>query len=188
MATKGGDPWGKKGRRCKSKSKQTGAQCRNPAIPGGLVCRFHGGATKASQAAFAANREAAAVEKAIGQLRIDPLGDPLLELKKLAGEVVAWKDAIAQHVAKLTSLRYSTDGGEQVRGEVVLFERAMDRCASVLGLIAKLNIDDRLVAIEEAKVAKIIDALDATLDALDLPVARRLEAKRGMAQKLRAIG
>ena len=30
--------------RCTAHSKQTGAQCKNPAIPGGTVCRFHGGA------------------------------------------------------------------------------------------------------------------------------------------------
>ena len=29
---------------CSARSKQTGKQCRKPAIPGGTVCRFHGGA------------------------------------------------------------------------------------------------------------------------------------------------
>lgn len=30
--------------RCSAKSKQTKAPCRQPAIPGGTVCRYHGGA------------------------------------------------------------------------------------------------------------------------------------------------
>lgn len=32
--------------RCQALSKQTGKQCGNKAIPGGRVCRFHGGAPK----------------------------------------------------------------------------------------------------------------------------------------------
>jgi len=30
--------------RCTAKAKSTGMRCRQPAIPGGFVCRFHGGA------------------------------------------------------------------------------------------------------------------------------------------------
>ncbi len=30
--------------RCKAKSKTSGRQCAQPPIPGGTVCRFHGGA------------------------------------------------------------------------------------------------------------------------------------------------
>lgn len=32
------------GRQCTATSKQSGQQCRRPAIAGGFVCRFHGGA------------------------------------------------------------------------------------------------------------------------------------------------
>jgi len=31
-------------RQCRATSKQTGQQCRRSAIPGGTVCRYHGGA------------------------------------------------------------------------------------------------------------------------------------------------
>ena len=36
-----GDPM--RAPRCSAHSKQTGAPCRQPAIPGGSVCRYHGG-------------------------------------------------------------------------------------------------------------------------------------------------
>jgi hypothetical protein len=36
---------------CTARSKQTGLQCRKSAIPGGAVCRFHGGAAPQVQAA-----------------------------------------------------------------------------------------------------------------------------------------
>lgn len=188
MAAKGQPPYGNKGRQCTATSRNTGKRCKAAALKGGLVCRYHGGATRAARAAFAANEEAERVEKAIGKLTANPIQNPLEELRRLAGEIVAWKDALRAHVEKLEKLRYSADGGEQLRGEVVLFERALDRCANVLGLIAKLNIDDRLVAIEEAKVTKMLDALDATLEHLGMSVEQRLSGKKELARRLRAVG
>lgn len=191
MAGKGQPPYGTTGRRCTANSSKHGGQCKNAALKGGLVCRYHGGASKKARAAFAANEQAENLEKtvtkAIGRLGITPVAEPLQELKRLAGEVVSWKDAIRAHIENLNDLRYAGEHGEQIRGEAVLFERALDRCANVLGLIAKLNIDDRLVAIEEAKVAKMLDALDATLDHLGLTVEQRLAGKKEMARRLRTV-
>jgi hypothetical protein len=188
MAARGQPPYGNKGRRCTATRRDgTGERCKNPALKGGMVCRFHGGGSPKVRAAFAANAEAQRVEKAIGRLAPAAIGNPLEELKILAGEVVAWKNALRAHVEKLEELRYAGEHGEQVRGEILLFEKALDRCANVLGLIAKLNIDDRLVAIEEAKVARMLDALDGTLDHLGLPVEQRLAAKKEMARRLRTV-
>lgn len=186
MAAKGQPPFGKKGRQCIATSRTTGKRCRNAALKGGTVCKFHGGSAPHVRAAFAANAEAERVEKAIGRLNPTAIGNPLEELKILAAEVVAWKNALRAHVEKLEHLRYSTEHGEQIRGEILLFEKALDRCANVLGLIAKLNIDDRLVAIEEAKVARMLQALDGTLDHLGLSVEQRLAGKKEMARRLRA--
>ncbi len=49
------------------RSKQTGRRCRQPAIPGGNVCRYHGGAAPQVQQA-ARLRLAALVDPAIDQL------------------------------------------------------------------------------------------------------------------------
>jgi hypothetical protein len=38
-------------RRCSAKSKSTGKPCQRPAIPGGTVCRYHGGAAPQVKAA-----------------------------------------------------------------------------------------------------------------------------------------
>lgn len=56
-----------KAHRCTARSKSTGAQCRQPAIPGGTVCRFHGGAAPQVQQK-ARERLAALVDPAIGTL------------------------------------------------------------------------------------------------------------------------
>jgi phosphopentomutase len=53
---------------CKGKSKQSGKQCLQPAIPGGAVCRYHGGAAP-QVIRRAQERLDALVDPAIGQLR-----------------------------------------------------------------------------------------------------------------------
>ncbi len=176
-------------RRCVAKSRRRQERCLNWRESGHMVCRFHGSRTPQAQAKAKERKVQAEIDAAIAKLEIIPVDNPLAELKKLAGEVIAWKEAIKEHVERLTKLRYETDmGGEQIRAEVVLFERALDRCAAVLGLIAKLNIDDRLAAIEEAKVQLVVEAVEATLDELDMPVPQQVKAKLGVARRLRSAG
>lgn len=191
MGNKTGRPPGAppEDKRCVAQSRQHERRCNNWRTPGHMVCRFHGSATRAAKAKARERQVETQVAKAIEKLNITPVDNPLLELKKLAGEVIAWKEAIKAHVEQLTKLRYETEmGGEQIRAEVVLFERALDRCAAVLGLIAKLNIDDRLATIEEAKVQLVVDAVEASLDELDIPVPTQAKAKLGVARRLRSAG
>lgn len=60
----GNDP---KAHRCTAKAKSTGKSCTRPAIPGGVVCRYHGGAAPQVRQKAAA-RLAALVDPAIGVL------------------------------------------------------------------------------------------------------------------------
>jgi hypothetical protein len=53
--------------RCTAKSKTSGRQCAQPPIPGGTVCRYHGGAAPQVQLK-AAERLAAYQDKAIDRL------------------------------------------------------------------------------------------------------------------------
>lgn len=54
---------------CKATIKRTGERCKNPAIPGGTVCRFHGGAAPQVQAK-AAERLAALRDDGMALLEI----------------------------------------------------------------------------------------------------------------------
>lgn len=54
-------------RRCTANAKGSGTRCKNRPIPGGTVCRKHGGATPQAKAGARA-RLAAAVDPAIGTL------------------------------------------------------------------------------------------------------------------------
>lgn len=98
----------------------------------------------------------------------EPVQNPLLELSKIAGEALRWKQVIAERVAELEQLRYQGAGGEQVRAEIALFERALDRCSTVLANIVRLNIDERLATITDRQGHTIAAVISTVLERLDL--------------------
>jgi hypothetical protein len=63
--------------RCSAISKQTGEQCKRKAIPGGTVCRYHGGNAKQVKAKAAVRAEV--VSWGLGDTTVDP-GEVLLRL------------------------------------------------------------------------------------------------------------
>ena len=149
-------------------------------------CRLHGGNTRTQRKAAAAAQAEAGARAILAQLDVQPVGDPVEQLQILAGEILAWRDAIAEQVRKLTTLRYEGEHGEQLRSEVALFERALDRCQSVLTAMAKLDLDERLVRIGEAR-GKLVSALILGVFA-DLGLSEELQARArsAIAARLRA--
>lgn len=134
------------------------------------ACKQHGGRLpgqeRHGQQALAQKR----AEKALAALNTEApaVDNPLAALASLAGDAVRWKDILAAHVAELSSLRYSVedeDGhrSEQIRGEVVLFERALVSLGRLLVAIARLNIDDRLARIDERLTDIVVRAVDEGL-------------------------
>lgn len=152
--------------KCGSRKRQGEGNCTLPAgwgtdHPGSGNCKHHGGSTR--------NHRKAAVEAQarmeLARLDVPPVEDPLSELAKVCAQVIAWKDSMAERVNELSSLRYENEaGGEQLRAEVALWERALDRCERFLTAMARLNIDERLAAISEARAELIISVFVAALE------------------------
>lgn len=174
---------------CGARKRQGEGTCKRPAGWGtdhfGVGrCKLHGGSTR-DQSLNAAKEQARAELARIG---VAPVTDPLAALSAIAGEVVAWKDMLAGKVNALTSLRYETEvGGEQLRAEVALWERALDRCGKFLVDIAKLNIEERMAKVTEAQAAMVADALSATLREMGLPADKQQEAQARLGRHLRAV-
>lgn len=174
--------------KCKAHSKrQTGGQCQRSPMAGLDVCSTHGGRTARSKGVAAQHTTEVQIREALGKLTVVPVENPLAELQHLAGEARAWKEACAEHVSRLRAMRYGTEGGEAIRGEILLFERAMDRCLVVLATIAKLNIDERLVRIAEAQKTMVIQAIEAGLSAAGVQGPAAIEAKKVVARHLRVV-
>lgn len=145
---------------CAATSKRSGQRCKRRPSPGAKTCYIHGGRT--AKAGERVLEQQARTE--LARLDVAPVDDPLSELAKITGQVIAFKDQIAAKVNELTSIRYSTESGEQLRAEVGLLERAFDRCEKFLTAMARLNIDERLTAIAEAQAEVILSVFSAALE------------------------
>lgn len=148
--------------------------CRKWPVTGSNRCRLHGGVGEYQRQRAAAQKLEQRVQKAVKSLGIEPIADPLQALSRMAAEIIAWKDVMAEHVQHLMdadTLRYRGGDTEQIRGEIVLFERALDRCVAVLAAIAKLGIEDRLAAVTERQADMLESALFAAFDAAGLTLS-----------------
>ena len=174
--------------RCAAHSKlRAGGQCHRRPMAGQEVCASHGGRSPQAKASAAERVTEEKIRKVLGALTIVPVDNPLAELQILAGEAKAWKQVCHDHMAALTAMRYGTEGGEAIRGEIVLFERALDRCGKILVDIAKLNIDERLARVSEAQLDLTTRALAAWMAEAGMDVEQQQEARRGVARHLRLI-
>ncbi len=140
-----------------------GRACGNYPIHGSSVCRYHGGAAPRVKNAAAVRVVEEKVRRKLGRVTSLPVENPLEELSELAGKAKAWMATCEEHMAELERLRYSTEGGEHIRGEVVLFERAVEQCRKILVDVARLDIDARLARIGERQVPQVSAFVDGVL-------------------------
>lgn len=174
--------------KCKAHSKQqAGGQCQRAPMDGQQVCYTHGGRAPQNVAAAETRKTEEKIRRTLGQLVSTPVANPLAALQELAGEAQAWKELCADHVAQLERMRYGTEGGEAIRGEIILFERAIDRLGRLLVDIAKLNIDERLAKVSEMQLDLVTRAITAWMAEQGMSGEQQLEARRGVARHLRLI-
>lgn len=115
--------------------------------------------------------------------------NPLEELALLVSEVLTYKDYCAMQVAKLRGdERYEGRGGEQLRAEVALYERSLDRAGKILIEWSRLNIDERLARIEEAKATAILEVIRRSLLVAELSEDARAEVEKVAIKELKALG
>ena len=181
-------------RRCRTRFGQPDA-CHNIAVTGTVPpkCKDHGANPGSAWSKQAANRviEGQAAERcaellaAHGEALLNamPVEDPLAELLQLAGEMLAFKDILRARIAMLEPVKWRYTGktiGEQIRAEVILYERALERLASVLERISRLNIEARLAAIDERVAAVIEQALNIGMEAAGVDIEARAEGQKAM--------
>lgn len=151
--------------------------------PGHGRCKLHGGCAPSGRMAGAEQQAKAE----LARLGVDAVSDPLTMLAQVTGEVLAWKDATAELVNRLSSVRYEGElAGEQLRSEVLLWERALDRCERFLTAMARCNIDERLAKVTERQAETLSAALSAALADMGFPPDKQREARQLVGRHLRA--
>lgn len=130
---------------------------------------MHGGSSPQARAAAARRLAAQAAEADARALLahegLEGVTDPVAALARLATEADAFRSALARRVNALQSVRYEdAKGAEQLRAEVGLYERALDRTARFVEALARLGYEQRRVRIEEVVAAFRVATAGLQLD------------------------
>lgn len=179
---------------CSARAKSTGERCRRAPIRGGAVCIVHGGKAPQVVAAAKRRREAAQVEYEVRGLlaftSYEGVCDPLEALALLADESLAFKEALASRVNDLAGqIRYKASGAgtEQLRAEVALYERAMDRTGRLLDALARSGFEERRTQLAEQQGLLVVEALRRIFDRLALTEEQRALVPTVVPEELRRI-
>lgn len=166
-------------RRCDGHSNQHRGQCGNSRGHGtdhlGYGnCKHHGGASRGGTISAGKERDLATQQQAASGLlklasrgEVIPLVDPLSALADMAAERIAWKDELIAQVNDLGALvGEDPAGAERVRELVKLAERMADRAYEGAAEMAKLHIDERLVAVQRRALDDLVDRFDDAMRAI----------------------
>jgi hypothetical protein len=139
---------------CIAKSKQSGVRCKRRPRPGLKVCFIHGGKEPGADVKV---RETLAI-RGMDALRdpVRPVVDPLADLLTVAARASRLMEILEGQTSALKAMRYQGAGGEQTRGELLAYERALDRVARILADIVKLGIDERLARVDEVLALRVV--------------------------------
>jgi hypothetical protein len=177
-----------KGPKCGGKLLKREGYCTRPAgwgtqHAGVGKCKLHGGCAPSSNVAGA--QEQARTE--VMRLGFEPVADPLAQLASVAGELVAVKDRLREHVERLTEIRtLSAEGTEQVRAELSAYQQALRDTVSVLAAMARLNIGERMAKVSEAQLELMDKAFRLALAGTRLDLEEQDRAAHVFTRHLRA--
>ncbi len=164
---------------------RSGQRCKRFAILGATVCPMHGGRAPQVKAAAARRR----VRENAGRLGLDdskPIDDPVGALMELGGEATALVRALKSHVADLERVGTVAGGrwGDQIDPTIAAYLSAIREAERVLSSLARLNLSERLVRLDEQRAELVVRVIEAVLSqhgldttAIDVraSVARQLE-------------
>lgn len=155
-----------------------GKPCRNWAIDGSTVCRMHGAGSPKVAAKAAERVEEARLRRVLDGYTPSPVGNPVKALADIAGRITGWLDVVEARVAELDRLDTWSEGtGEQTKAVITIFERAMDAARRVLTDMVRLDLEKRMVTINEEIGEAVAGLLKAVMDDPRLALTAEQRAK-----------
>jgi len=131
------------------------------------------------------------IMRAVSQRPVEDLtAHALLEkVTSMIHRVIEFEDIAAQKVNDLgDDWRYiDKAGAEQLRAEVQVYERALDRSARVLSSVAKLGIDAQLANANRTQIEILKTVMTKALTRLNLTPEQMREARDAIAEEFDAI-
>ena len=188
-------------RRCTATSKQTGKRCGAWAIPGGTVCKWHGGnapnAKKAAAQRLQEDQARTDAARFAARTDIHP-ADALLELVHYqAGIVDYWRGRVEDvNDADLEwGVTREKTGGDDAgtTSEAAphiayrLLTEAQDKLAAYAAAALKAGVDERRVRLAEQQGALVAQVIRGVLAALNLTPEQEALVPRVVPEQLRLL-
>jgi len=182
---------------CAAHKKRTMDPCQsNEVLPGGTVCKIHGG--HSPQAIRAAQeRESRRIvtelyeadpQAAIAAYGVEGIQDPLDMLSRVAAGALHTMDALGQRVNALERIRYESEaGGEQIRAELKLYMAAVAQAGKFLDMLIKSGFEDRRLKLDEQTAQMFVTAMQRVLARLELSPEQTLLVGTVVPEELRAL-
>lgn len=182
---------------CAAHSKQTGGPCGSTEVlPGGTVCKAHGGhSPQAIKAAQERERRRIVTElyeadpqAAIAAYGAEGIQDPLDMLSRVTAGVLHTMDALGQRVNSLEEIRYENDnGGEQIRAELKLYMAAQAQAGKFLDMLIKSGFEERRIKLDEQTAQMFVTAMQRVLARLELTPEQTILVGTVVPEELRAL-
>ena len=159
---------------------------------GGTVCASHGGLAPQTRAASdrrQAEARAASMVRALVPVDSAPIGDPMVALARLAGEADAFRGVLAGRVnelAQVPTAQRAEGDLDQLRAELSLYERALDRTSKFCEALIRSNYLERHAAIEEAQVYAVLGIITHGLNLIS-DQAERDAVRKSIVEGLREL-
>lgn len=150
---------------CVATAKTTGEQCKRRPIPGGTVCRKHGGGNPNVQAAAKQRLLQAKIQGKLREEGWEPVHDPITWLKDRAGEADAFLALARQNLNELSTWENVTDlGASEVRAIVKVYTEALDRVTQLGAKMVQLGFEEKYTAARMLQAQATFDGLLALVN------------------------
>ncbi|MBT2537212.1 hypothetical protein [Arthrobacter sp. ISL-69] len=183
---------------CAAHRKQKGGgPCQSDEVlPGGKVCKAHGGhSPQAIRAAQERENRRIVTElyeadpqAAIAAYGVEAVQDPLDMLSRVTAGVLHTMDALGQRVNSLERIRYESEaGGEQIRAELKLYMQAQAQAGKFLDMLIKSGFEERRIKLDEQTAAMFVTAMQRVLARLELTPEQTVLVGTVVPEELRAL-
>lgn len=96
----------------------------------------------------------------LGPIVVRPVRDPLERLSTLAGRLEAWLEVTENRLSRVVSFG---DGEGRLRAEVKAFNALASRLAYLLSLMARLDLDERLMRLDRVQANQLREVLETVM-------------------------
>lgn len=152
---------------CSATAQRTGEQCKAKALPGTTVCRQHGGSLPT--VAAAADRRVAQAQIARITERLGVVANPDDPFEAASAAMRQLRHMAQEYGAAVMLLgpsgsRYEHEkSGEQIRGEVVVYQQTVKTLAELSLAVIRAGLDAKLTEINEAQSRAFVSFIHEVL-------------------------